>query len=58
MSFGGTNYLALFMVLIIFLSFTLISYYRPLWQRAVLFAMMGSAGYISSRPTLAEHPSG
>ena len=44
--FGNSNYLALFMVLIIFLSVTMMSFYRKLWQRALLLSLLGGAGYV------------
>jgi O-antigen ligase len=47
--FGQTNYLALLMVLLIFLSVTLMAFYRSVWQRTVLLALAGSAGYIFFR---------
>jgi O-antigen ligase len=43
--FGNSNYLALFMVIIIFLTVTLVGYYRPVWQRIALVTLAGSAAY-------------
>ena len=44
--FGNSNYLALFMVLTIFLAVAMMSYYHKLWQRVVLLGLMGGAGYV------------
>ena len=44
--FGNSNYLALFMVLTIFLSITMMSFYRKLWQRILLMSLVGGAGYV------------
>ena len=44
--FGNSNYLALFMVLTIFLSITMMSFYRKLWQRVLLLSLVGGAGYV------------
>jgi O-antigen ligase len=44
--FGNSNYLALFMVLTIFLSITMMSFYRKLWQRILLLSLVGGAGYV------------
>ena len=47
--FGQTNYLALFMVLTIFLSISLLSMYRSAWQRAGLLLLMGASSLIFFR---------
>jgi putative inorganic carbon (HCO3(-)) transporter len=47
--FGNSNYLALFMVLTIFLSLTLMAFYRSVWQRAILLSLAGGAGYVFFR---------
>ena len=44
--FGNSNYLALFMVLTIFLAIAMMSFYRKLWHRAVLLGLIGGAGYV------------
>jgi O-antigen ligase len=48
-NFGGSNYLALLMVLTIFLSISLLIYYRSIWQRFILLALAGGSGYVFFR---------
>ncbi|HLH07358.1 MAG TPA: O-antigen ligase family protein [Terriglobales bacterium] len=44
--FGNSNYLALFMVLTIFLSITMMSFYKKTWQRILLLLVTSGAGYV------------
>ena len=48
-NFGNSNYLALLMVLTILLSFSLLAYYRSVWQRVALLVLAGGAGYVFFR---------
>ena len=47
--FGQTNYLALFTVLLILLSITLMAYYRSWWQRALLLTLSAGSAYVFFR---------
>lgn len=47
--FGQTNYLALFTVMVIFLSITLMAYYRAWWQRGLLLALSAGGAYVFFR---------
>ena len=47
--FGNSNYLALLMVWIIFLSMTMMSYYKSLWQRLILLCLSAGAVYVFFR---------
>ena len=47
--FGNSNYLALFMVMTIFVSIAMFTLYKKLWQRLILLVIAGSAGYVFFR---------
>jgi O-antigen ligase len=47
--FGNSNYLALFMVITIFLAIPLLGQYRVAWQRVILSTLVGSAAYVFFR---------
>jgi O-antigen ligase len=47
--FGNSNYLALFMVITIFLSISLMGFYRKFWQRIALLSVTGGCTYVFFR---------
>lgn len=48
-NFGNSNFLALLMVLTMSVALPLLGAYRKWWQRVVLLALIGSAGYVFFR---------